>query len=141
MSNLLGSEFARRPGAWSIAEHFLDGAAECRLRLAVFDGFEGFDRFLPASPPQLDLRSLQADFLGDLHIERASGGHQDQPGPLNEPLCGGSRSRDLLKNLLLLCRKCDLGCPARCTSAVPKTVARNTTAVRGTEGLSRVLMA
>ena len=116
-----------------------DGAAQYRLRLAAFDGLEGLKGLLPASPPQPDLCSLQADFLADHQIERTFGGHQDQPGPLNEPLRSGSRTRDLLKDSFLLFREHDLGCPARRSFLLLKTRTWNITVIKWEEGLFRAM--
>ena len=71
LRHLLGGECAGRTTTRGVAENVFDGAAKFGLRFATFDGHQGVERLLPTPPPEADLLSRQADFLGDVHIERS----------------------------------------------------------------------
>src|SRR4029079_456704 len=106
-------------GARFVGEDRLDGPSQGDAGLATLDGNESVPRVGPAPSPASDLAVGQADLRGDVLIEEAVEGQDDDRGALPEPGGCGDRTGEGLKDVLLTFGDGDLGGLARHRERTP----------------------
>ena len=101
LSELLGGELSRTAGTGGIRENGQDGLPQGGGRFLTFDEDQPGKGFGPDNAPVADLMAFQPNAFGDLLVDHAGEGQQDDGGSLS--LANGSRPRvlDGPKDLLL----------------------------------------
>jgi hypothetical protein len=83
--HLLGSELVGGAEAWLVVEDRFDGASRYGAGLTALKVNELIPSVGPAPSPASDLAMCQADPLGDVFVEAAIEGQEDDRGALPEP--------------------------------------------------------
>jgi hypothetical protein len=109
---LLGGELARGAGTWGVGQQLPDGLTQGGQIFGAFDADEAVEGGGPARPPDADLMTFQIHYRGDLLVELAGEGQQDEGGALAEEQRLGTRAAEGGEDLLLAFRDDNLGCLA-----------------------------
>ena len=106
-------------GAWFVVEDRFDGPSQDGVGLATFEVNESVPGVGPASSPASDLAVCEADPLGDVLIEQALEGQDNDQDALPEPRGCGDGTGKGVKDFLLTLGDDGLGGLARHRTRTP----------------------